>query len=143
MVGELTAYDRILDALHHEGMKVKTTGDMTRSQCPAHGSRGLTLSVTRLEDKSRIKCFASCEYDEILDALGLTRRDTFDGDPPPGYTPPPRREPTPWDPITLGPGVDHLLRRMVTEQALEADPSLRERERAQGDECAACRREVA
>lgn len=137
-----TAYDRILDALHQAGMKVKDAGHKARAQCPSHGSRGLTLAVTRLEDKARIKCFADCEYDEILDALGLTRRDTFDGDLPPGYTPPPRPAPTPWDPF-LRVGIEHVLHRMVTEHALEADPGLRERARAQGDDCAACRSEAA
>jgi len=103
-----------------------------------HGSRGLTLSVRRREDKTSVKCFADCEYDDILDALDLTRRDLFDGDPPPGYRPPPRPAPSPWEPITRGPGVEHLLHRMALEHALEADPGLRERARARGDACSAC-----
>lgn len=138
-----TAYDRFLDVLDGVGMKVKTKGDKARAQCPSHGSRGLTLSIRRADDRTLVKCFAGCELDAVLDDLGLTVRDLFDGDPPPGYTPPPRPEPTPWDPITKGPGVDHLLRRMAAERALEADPGLRDRARAQGDECAACRGEVA
>lgn len=136
------AYDRVLDALAHTGMKTKTRGDKSRAQCPAHGSRGLTLSVQRADDKALVKCFAGCELDEVLDALGLVLVDLFDGDRPSGYTPPPRPKPTPWDPFIRA-GVDHVLHRMVVEQALEADPGLRERARAQGDDCAACRAGVA
>lgn len=124
-----TAYERVLDALAHTGMKTKTSGDKARAQCPAHGSRGLSLSIKRTDDRVLVKCFAECELDEVLDAVGLALVDLFDGDRPPGYTPPPRPEPTPWDPIIRA-GIDHVLHRMVTEQALEADPGLRTRARA-------------
>lgn len=137
-----TAYDRVLDALAETGMKSKTRGDKSRAQCPAHGSRGLTLSVKRTEDRALVKCFAGCELAEVLDALGLAVVDLFDGDRPPGYRPPPRPKPTPWDPL-ISAGIDHVLHRMVIEQALEADPGLREQARAQGDDCAACRMGVA
>lgn len=137
-----TAYDRLLDALARDGMKIRDTGDKARAQCPAHGSRGLSLAVRRADDRVLVKCFAECELVEILDALGMTMPDLFDGERPAGYTPPPRPKPTPWDPI-LRVGIDHLLNRITTEQALEADPSLRERARSQGDDCSACRSAVA
>lgn len=139
-----TAYDRVLDALHAAGMKVKESagGGKARAQCPVHGSRGLTLSLRRADDKAQLRCFADCDYDDVLAALGLTRREMFDGDLPASYTPPPRRQPAdPWTEVIVhnGPGVDHLLHRIAVEHALEADPGLRERARAQGDDCAACR----
>jgi len=137
-----TAYDRVLDALDAAGMKVKATGDKARSQCPVHGSSGLTLSIRRRDDKASVKCFADCEYDDILAELGLTRRDMFDGDLPAGYVPPPRPKPSPWDALTA-PGIDHVLSRMVREQALEADPSLRTAARAYGDDCPLCREGIA
>lgn len=124
-----TAYDRVLDALADHGMQIKSKGDKSRSQCPSHGSRGLTLSVHRSGDKALVKCFAGCELLEVLDTLGLALVDLFDGDRPPGYTPPPRPVPSPWDPFTRV-GVEHVLTRMVREQQLEADPSLRENARA-------------
>ena len=123
------AYERVLDALTHVGMKTMTKGDKARAQCPAHGSRGLTLSVQHADDKAVVKCFAGCELDEILDALGLVVVDLFDGDRPAGYRPPPRPKPTPWDPFVRA-GLEHVLGRMVTEQAIEADPSLRTHARA-------------
>jgi hypothetical protein len=137
-----TAYERVLDALDAAGMKVQARGDKSRAQCPVHGSRGLTLSIRRREDKTSVKCFADCAYDDILAELGLTRRELFDGDLPRGYTPPPRPKPSPWDALTA-PGIEHVLTRMVREQSLEADPGLRVRARAQGDDCPLCREGVA
>ena len=126
----MTAFDRVLDALHDLGMKVKGGPSQVRAQCPVHDSAGLTLSVRRGDDKAMVHCFAGCEYDDLLDALGLARRDLFDGELPKDYVPRPRRVLSPWDIVTDGPGWDHLLDRIAREHALEADPGIRERARA-------------
>lgn len=116
------ALDRVLTALDREGCRVVTRGTGTRAQCPAHQSTGLTLSVRQGDRGAMLTCFAGCELDDVLTALTLTRRDLFDTDLPRGYVPPPRRTPTPWDPITTGPGIDHLLRRIAQQDHLEATP---------------------
>ena len=127
-----TAYDRVLDAAAAQGMKVMEVRgrDKARAQCPAHGSRGLTLSVARGDDKALVRCFAGCDLDQVLDALGLTRRDLFDGALPTGYRPPPQREPTPWDPITVRPGLDHFLDRVAQQHAAELAAGLDPTEQA-------------
>lgn len=129
-----TAHDRLLNALHAAGCKVSRG----RSQCPAHESRGLTLAVRETPTGVVLHCHAGCSPAEVVESVGLTLRDLFDSELPAGYTPPPRREPSPWDVVTDGPGWDHLLDRISREQALEADPGLRDRARDQGDTCRAC-----
>lgn len=73
----MSAYDRVLDALE-DHVKVWRRGDQARAQCPVHGSRGLTLSVRRLDGRAMIHCFAACEDVAILDAIGLRVGDLFD-----------------------------------------------------------------
>lgn len=112
----------VLAALDRAGCRSYTRGAGTRAQCPVHGSRGLTLSLRQGDRGAMLTCFAGCELDELLAALDLRRRDLFDTDLPPGYTPPPRRQPTPWDPVTHGPGIDHLLHRIDQQTRAEATP---------------------
>lgn len=114
-----TAHDRLIAALHAAGCKVSRG----RSQCPAHGSRGLTLAVKQSPTGVLLHCHAGCTPAEVVDVLGLTLADLFDSAFPPGYTPPPRREPSPWDVVTDGPGWEHLLDRIARERALEQDPA--------------------
>ncbi|MEJ7831917.1 MAG: hypothetical protein WKF79_03315 [Nocardioides sp.] len=127
----MSAYDTIAHALADLGMNTKGGSGRTRSQCPVHDSRGLTLSITPGDDRAFLRCFAGCDDTDVLAELGLEVRDLFDGPPPPGYKPPPKREPSPWDVITYGPGIEHVLHRMQVEERLEADPSLRETAREQ------------
>jgi len=137
----VTAYDRLVMALEAGGFRVVTRGNKTDAQCPAHGSTGLKLGIAPRHDGAGIvvNCISmGCEAGDIMAAVGLTLRDLFDGDLPPGYVPPPRREPTPWDIVIDGPGLEHLLSRMVAEQTLEAEPDLRECARAHGDGCLTC-----
>lgn len=125
-----TAFDRIVGALEHHGCRTMGRGNRVRSQCPGHDSAGLSLIVSRRTDAAGVHCFAGCDTVDVLAVLGLTLRDLFDGELPPGYVPPPRRPSGPWDIVLNGPGVDHLLHRMVIEQQLEADPTLRTLARA-------------
>lgn len=78
----MSAYDRVVEALEGR-VKVWRRGDHARAQCPAHESRGLTLSVrttTTRDGAGRVSlhCFASCEDTAILDAIGLKVADLFD-----------------------------------------------------------------
>ncbi|MEQ6901814.1 hypothetical protein [Nocardioides sp. YIM 152588] len=119
----MTAFDNIVRALLHTGVKVtRVTDGRARAQCPAHDSRGFTLSLRALDDRAVVHCFAGCEDVAVLDAIGLSVRDLFDearGDRP-SYTPP--RPASPWDEamrsigLRTWPPVDHVLDRMVVEQ---------------------------
>lgn len=136
----MTAYDTILDALRDAGMKVKETKPgQARSQCPGHGSDALTLSIRRSEDGAKVKCFAGCETPGVLEHIGLALRDLYDnpgsGTRVPAVTV--LRPRDPWveacrgiavtdekgntsHPIIDVPDLDHVLDRMVYEQAKEA-----------------------
>lgn len=64
----------ILDRL--EG--VRSTGGKHRAKCPAHGSKGLTLAVTLgRDDLPLIHCFAGCEPEQVLAAVGLSWTDVY------------------------------------------------------------------
>lgn len=124
-------YARTVDALHAAGARVFERGGSARASGLCHESRptSLTLSVRRGERGALIRCWRGCELDAVLDALGLQRRDLFDGDPPEGYTPPARRVLTPWERMLEGAGVrssvpfEHVLDRIAQQAALEASPT--------------------
>lgn len=116
------AVERVLAALDTAGCRTYSRSGKHRAQCPVHKSRGLTLSIRQGHKGAMITCFAGCELTELASALELTMREFFDADLPPGYTPPPRRVATPWDVITQGPGVDHLLHRIAQNAAAEGNP---------------------
>lgn len=65
---------KLLDRL--DGVK-KTTDHHWRSKCPAHGSKGGTLSITEKDDCVVIHCFAGCQTDHILGTVGLDFSDLF------------------------------------------------------------------
>lgn len=49
-------------------------------RCPAHDDRGPSLSVRELGDgRVLLHCFAGCEVQSILDAVGLAFEDLFPG----------------------------------------------------------------
>jgi hypothetical protein len=76
-----TAFDRILDALRANGNHVIQRSDTTASaQCPAHDDRNPSLSIAVRDDRRGIvlKCHAGCEHTDVLAALGMTPRDTWD-----------------------------------------------------------------
>lgn len=46
--------------------------------CPAHDDRVASLSVTVFSDRIRVKCFAGCPTEAVLDRLNLTWDDLYD-----------------------------------------------------------------
>ena len=58
---------------------VKATGPgRWIARCPAHEDRHPSLSVRELDDgRVLVHCFASCEVQSVLDAIGLTITDLF------------------------------------------------------------------
>jgi len=48
------------------------------AKCPAHDDRTPSLSIDEGADgRALIKCHAGCSTDDVIGALGLTRRDLF------------------------------------------------------------------
>ena len=121
----MSAYDLVTDALRTAGMKVTESSNGARSQCPVHGSRGLTLAVREnprnTDGPLHVTCFAGCETEDVLAGLGLGLRDLYDGTAHGrGQSAPrQRRKPSPWDAI---PDPDHFCHRALRQQELEASP---------------------
>ena len=59
--------------------KVRPTGQgRWIATCPAHEDRSPSLSIRELDDgRVLVHCFASCEVQSVLDAIGLTITDLF------------------------------------------------------------------
>lgn len=59
--------------------RVKRTGQgKWQASCPAHQDRSPSLAVKEAEDGTvLIKCFAGCEVNEILGAIGMDASDLF------------------------------------------------------------------
>ena len=56
--------------------KVKATGSGWLSLCPAHEDRNPSLSLSEGNDgRVLIHCHAGCEFDSIVDALGVSVKD--------------------------------------------------------------------
>jgi hypothetical protein len=57
---------------------VRPSGDGWSSRCPAHDDRRSSLSIAEGDDgRVLLNCHAGCETAEIIDALGLKKRDLF------------------------------------------------------------------
>lgn len=66
--------EKVLDRL--EGVKKYKSGFLAR--CPAHDDQNQSLSVSEdSEGKVGIKCFAGCETEDVLKAIGLEFKDLF------------------------------------------------------------------
>jgi hypothetical protein len=76
MPATTTAFERVLDKL--EGVKRRGNKATARCPVPSHGDRNPSLSVRRIPQRIRLKCFAGCHDEDILGALGLSVADLFD-----------------------------------------------------------------
>jgi hypothetical protein len=73
-----TRGDRPLDLVLARLQGVRRNGHGYESPCPACGDRKTHLSVREAEDgKVLVKCFKDCLLEDILDAIGLEKRDLF------------------------------------------------------------------
>jgi len=74
----LSPVDRVREKLKEQGCKIQESGDGWSAQCPAHHDLNPSLSITTAEDgRVLLHCHAGCDFEEILDALELEKRDLF------------------------------------------------------------------
>lgn len=71
----MSATERILERL--DGVR-QTGPDQWVARCPAHDDRSPSLSIKRGDDRVLVHCFAGCEKDSVISALGLGAGDLFD-----------------------------------------------------------------
>ena len=58
---------------------VREIGDSYQASCPAHDDHDPSLSVVEGEDgRALLKCFAGCEAEDVVAAIGLKMSDLFD-----------------------------------------------------------------
>lgn len=68
----------VLAALDRHGSKTKSHGGYHTSQCPVHGDRTASLSVSQGDKGARLKCHAGCQVVDIIAALDLSWPEIFD-----------------------------------------------------------------
>lgn len=56
----------------------KTSGHSWIACCPAHGDKSPSLAIKEIEDgRTLLHCFAGCNADEVLGAIGLALSDLY------------------------------------------------------------------
>jgi 5S rRNA maturation endonuclease (ribonuclease M5)/DNA-binding transcriptional ArsR family regulator len=74
----VTAFEQVLGALQLRDLKVRYLGQgRAAAQCPAHQDREPSLSVTQANGKVLLHCHAGCRFEDVLEAMGLGKRDLF------------------------------------------------------------------
>ena len=71
----MSRLDDVLGRL--KNVKKIANGYMTK--CPIHGDDKQSLSITEVGGKVLMKCFAGCETEAIVDAIGMKMKDLFEG----------------------------------------------------------------
>ena len=66
--------NRLLSRL--EGVR-ETAPDQYAAKCPAHDDGSPSLSIRDLGDRALVHCFAGCETDDVMGAMGLTLSDLY------------------------------------------------------------------
>jgi hypothetical protein len=62
---------------------VKKAGGAFKARCPAHADQSPSLSIKEGDDgRVLLHCFASCEVQAVVEALGLQMSDLFVQNPP-------------------------------------------------------------
>lgn len=56
---------------------VRRHGDSAQCRCPAHSDRQASLTISRGRKCTLFRCHAGCALDDILQAAGLEKKDTF------------------------------------------------------------------
>lgn len=75
----MNAYERIVNAFQAKGLAVTHRGDGCASaQAPGHSPADRSVSIRAIDGSVLVYCHAGEQIDDVLSALGLTRRDLFD-----------------------------------------------------------------
>jgi 5S rRNA maturation endonuclease (ribonuclease M5) len=75
----MKSFTTIIDALQAANKKVTNRGSgKAMVQCPAHDDGRASLSVTHIDDKTLLYCFAGCGTGQIVEAIGLSLLDLWD-----------------------------------------------------------------
>jgi len=75
----MKSFTTIIDALQAANKKVTNRGSgKAIVQCPAHDDGRPSLSVTHIDDKTLLYCFAGCGTGQIVEAIGLSLLDLWD-----------------------------------------------------------------
>lgn len=103
--------------------KVKRTGAHTyQARCPAHDDRGPSLTIRDTDDgRILVHCFAGCDVQDVLDAVGLTFSDLF----PPrvlDQRTPPERRPFPAADVLRAIGFEALVICSAAAAMLAGEP---------------------
>lgn len=69
----------ILDIFYDYGIK-QTGNNKYLCRCPSHEDKSPSLAITELSDKILVHCFAGCDAESIMAAIGLTVNDLFSDD---------------------------------------------------------------
>ena len=73
-------FDHLIAALRAHGSEVHHhPAGRARARCPSHSDQRASLSITRVDDKVLMRCFAGCKNQMIVVALGLRMADLFSG----------------------------------------------------------------
>ncbi|RZU52667.1 Toprim domain-containing protein [Krasilnikovia cinnamomea] len=81
----VSAFDRLVDQLVAvTGYMPNGTGVQWKARCPAHDDHTPSLGIAIAEGCALVYCQAGCSIDDVLSALGLTRRDLYDEPRRPG-----------------------------------------------------------
>jgi hypothetical protein len=75
------AYERVFDALTAHGSQSRDVRqNRAMFQCPAHADNNPSLEIIDKSDKVILACYAGCQNDDVIAALGLEWGDLFDND---------------------------------------------------------------
>ncbi|MCZ7587163.1 MAG: hypothetical protein M5R36_29580 [Deltaproteobacteria bacterium] len=74
-----TPVERFIEALDRNGNHPRKSGQGWTARCPAHDDHHASLSFTTGGNDGRVlaTCFAGCEIEDVVSAVGLTTRDLF------------------------------------------------------------------
>lgn len=87
--GDRSSFDRFVRAVEAAGLRTTAhRRDDVMVQCPVHEDRRPSLHATykATDGMTVLKCFAACDNQSIVEALGLTLADLFDEPLPPRMT---------------------------------------------------------
>jgi 5S rRNA maturation endonuclease (ribonuclease M5) len=78
----MSAFIRLVERLEAHGCRVTGNGRKRMATCPAHDDSTASLSIGDGDGRALVWCHGGCPTDAVLDALGLSFPELFDGGGP-------------------------------------------------------------